>query len=131
LADLYVCWNKNALYLGLHAQDVVEDVFYRGKTVPASDRAEWTVHLGTRAQPVRARIGTGREPTVDEPTVRIVGISGLNGNLRSIAALEIPVELFDRHGFRKGDTVAIQSTLVTHCRAYRVEWQGRFSLLGK
>jgi len=131
LADLYVCWNKKALYLGLHAQDVVEDVFYSGKTVPASDRAEWTVHLGTRAHPIRARIGAGREPTVDEPTVRIVNISGLNGHSRNIAALELPAELFDRHGFRKGDTVEITSTLVTHCRAYRVEWQGRFSLLGK
>jgi hypothetical protein len=45
LADLYVCWDKKAIYLGLCAQDAVEDVFYRGKTVLASERAEWVVSI--------------------------------------------------------------------------------------
>src|SRR4030095_6051770 len=45
LADLYVCWNKKAIYLGLYAQDVTEDVFYKDKIVRASDRAEWIVSL--------------------------------------------------------------------------------------
>ena len=81
LADLYVCWHSEALYLGLMAQDVVEDVFYRDKVVRASDRAEWSVVVhGDPRQPIRARLGAGLEPVVDEPAARIINLSGINGN---------------------------------------------------
>jgi len=128
LADLYVCWNKKAVYLGIYAQDVVEDVFYRGKTVHASDRAEWTVSLGQGAPPIRARIGADREPIVDQPSVRIVNISGLNGSFRNIAGMELPAELFGQNRFKAGDQIEFASTFASHCRAYRAEWKGRFTL---
>ena len=131
LADLYVCWNKKAIYLGLYAQDVVEDVYYRDKVVRSRDRAEWVVSLSGSPEPIRARIGAGLEPVVDEPTVRIVNISGINGNLRNIACMELPAKLLGKKRFRLGDTIELASTLFTHCRAYRVEWKGGFTLRGK
>jgi hypothetical protein len=131
LADLYVCWSKSAVYLGLYAQDVVEDVFYRDKVVRSSDRAEWIVSTSESPKPIRAHIGAGLEPIVDEPTVRIVNISGINGNLRNIAAMEVPAKLFGRDRFKAGETVEFAATLFTHCRAYRMEWKGRFTLRGK
>lgn len=131
LADLYVCWNSKAVYLGLYAQDVVEDVLYRGKTVPAGDRAEWTVSLGEYAQLIRARIGAGREPVADAPAVRVVNLSGVNGDLRNIAGMELPTRLFGRHRFKRDDTLELASTLLTYGGAYRVEWRGRFTLRGK
>ena len=93
--------------------------------------AEWIVSLGASARPVRARIGAGLEPIVDEPAVRIVNISGVNGNLRNIACMELPAKLFGKDWFQAGDTIEFSSTFFTHCRAYRVEWKGGFSLRAK
>jgi hypothetical protein len=131
LADLYVCWNKKAVYLGLYAQDVVEDIFYRDKVVRTSDRAEWIVSIRGSAKPIRGRIGAGLEPIVDEPAVRVTNLSGVNGNLRNIAGMELPAKLFGKDRFKAGDAIEFASILFTHCRAYRVEWQGRFALRGK
>src|SRR6185369_4254354 len=131
LADLYVCWNTQAIYLGLYAQDVVEDIFYRDKIVRASDRAEWIVAIGETHPPIRARIGAGLEPIVTEPAVRLVNRSGVNGDFRNIAAMELPAKLFGKTRFKPGDAIDLASTFLTHCRAYRVEWKGKFTLRDK
>jgi hypothetical protein len=131
LADLYVCWDKKAIYLGLYAQDPTEDIGYKDKIVRASDRAEWIVAPGRSINAIRSRIGAGLEPIVDQPAVRLVNLSGLNGNFRNIAGMEIPAKLFGKDRFKTGDAIAFASTFHTHCRAYRVEWKGRFTLRGK
>ena len=131
LADLYVCWNRKAIYLGLFAQDVTEDAFYKDKIVRASDRAEWIVSPGGCTNPIRSRIGAGLEPVVDEPGVRLVNISGINGNVRNIACLEIPANLFGHDRFKTGEVIEFASTWRSHCGAYRVEWKGSFTLRGK
>jgi len=128
LADLYVCWNKKAIYLGLYAQDIVEDTFYRDKIVRAVDRAEWIISSTGLPRPIRARIGAGMEPIVNEPAVRLMNISGLNGNVRNIACIELPATLFGKSRFRTGDHIDLASTFLTHCQAYRVEWRGKFQL---
>jgi hypothetical protein len=128
LADLYICWNSRAVYLGLYAQDVVEDTFYRDKVVRAADRAQWMVSIAGSTGPIRARIGAGLEPVLDEPTARITNLSGVNGNFRNIACLELPVALFGKRKFKPGDVIEFSSTLFTHCRAYQVEWKGKFTL---
>ena len=131
LADLYVCWNRKTVYLGLYAQDVTEDIGYKDKIVRASDRAEWIVSLGGSTNAIRCRIGAGLEPVVDEPAVRLVNISGINGYSRNIAALEIPAKLFGKDRFKAGDAIELASTFFTHCRAYRMDWKGKFSLRGE
>ncbi len=130
LADLYVCWKPKAIYLGLLAQDVVEDVFYQDKVVRAGERAEWIVATSESARRITARIGAGMEPVVDEPTVRVVNLSGVNGNVRNIACMELPAKLFGQERFKPGDAIEFASTFFTHCRAYDVEWKGRFTLRG-
>jgi hypothetical protein len=131
LADLYVCWNKKAIYFGLYAQDVTEDVFYKDKIVRASDRAEWIVSLSGSTNSIRSRIGAGLEPIVNEARARLVNISGINGNFRNIAALEMPAKLFGKDRFKTGDVIDFASTFHTHCHAYSVEWKGQFTLRGK
>ena len=131
LADLYVCWDRKAIYLGLCAQDVVEDVFYRGKTVLASERAEWSVSIHDSGQSIHGRIGAGMEPILDEPSARAVNLSGINGNVRNIAAMELPARLFGKKQFKAGDAINFSSTFLTHCRAYRVEWNATLVLRSK
>jgi hypothetical protein len=128
LADLYVCWNRKAIYLGLYAQDVVEDVFYRDKIVRASDRAEWIISIGGAAQTIRARLGAGLEPVVNDATVRMTNVSGMNGNFRNIACAELPAKLFGKKRFKSSDKIEFASIFFTHCRGYRAEWNGALTL---
>jgi hypothetical protein len=126
MADLYLAWSEHAVYVGLYAQDVVEDAYYRNKSVPATERAHWTVTVGD--QVVRARIGAGLAPRVDDPSVRIVNISGLIWNVRNIAAMELPAKLFGKERFQPGDKIEFSSTFLAHGRAGRNEWTGSFRL---
>ncbi len=127
MADLYLAWNEHAVYVGLYAQDVVEDAYYRNKSVPAAERAHWTVSAGPDTV-VHARIGAGLVPAVDHPAVRIVNISGLIWDVRNIAAMELPARLFGKERLRAGDKIEISSTFLAHGRAYRNDWKGSFRL---
>ncbi len=128
LADLYVCWRPEALYLGLYAQDVVEAESYRDGRVPETDRAEWTVRPGKAAPTIRARIGAGGPAVVSGGAVRIVHRSGVQLNTRCIAAMALPASLFGRPTLRPGDRLEFASTFHTQGRAYRTDWRGRFTL---
>jgi hypothetical protein len=130
VADLYVCWNEQAVYLGLYAQDIVEVEYYRTKAVPKVDRAEWIVTTGETNRPIHARLGPGGPPVCNTPGARIANLSGVYMNTRNIAALELPAKLFGKLRFKPGDSIELGSTFFTHCRADRVEWKGRFTLSG-
>jgi hypothetical protein len=128
VADLYVCWDKNAVYLGVYSQDFAEGEYYKSKIVPEVDRAQWIIGLGETDQPVHIRLGPGGPAVCDEPAARIVNLAGEYMNTRNIAAVELPAKLFGRTQFKPGDTIEFDSTFFTHCRADRVEWKGNFSL---
>lgn len=72
-----------------------------------------------------------RKPTVSEPAARIVGLSGVDLNVRNIAAMELPARLFGKKRFQAGDQISLASALLAHARAYRVGWEGSFTLLEK
>lgn len=128
VADLYVSWNRRAVYLGLYGQDFVETDYYRDKIVPAVDRAEWIVVPGMTNDVIHVRLGPGAPPAFDEKSVRVVNLSGVYMNTRNIAAIELPAKLFGKEHFKPGDTIEFGSTFFTQCRADRVEWKGRFTL---
>ncbi len=127
LADLYVCWSPQTLYLGLYALDIIEDAYYRDRNVPKADRPVWTVHA-TGGPPVRARLGIGREPLVNDPAVRVHNLSGVNLNVRNIAVIELPAQRLGKDALKPGDEIELSVTYSAHCQAYRVEWKGRFTL---
>lgn len=127
LADLYACWSPQALYLGLHSLDIVEDSYYRDARVPKADRALWTVRVGGR-EVVRARIGAQREALVSDPRVRVENLSGVNLQVRNIAAMELPLSVLERGGFKAGDSLELNVSLRTHAGAYLMEWKGAFTL---
>jgi len=123
LADLYISWDEKAIYLGIYAQDIVEDAYYRDKMIRNSDRTEWTVTIGESGKVIRAQIGTGAEAAVNDPTARIISSSGKNRGLQSVAAMELPAKLFGRERFQARDRIEVASTLVTYLRAYHVAWR--------
>jgi len=128
VADLYVGWNKDSIYLGLYAQDFAEADYYRNKVIPEMDRAEWDVSAAGTNKLIRVRLGPGAPPKCDEPAIRIINLSGVYMNTRNIAAIELPAKLFGKARFKPGDKVEFDSTYFTHCRADRVEWKGKFTL---
>jgi len=128
VADLYVCWDRKGVYLGLCAQDIAEKAFYRDGRLPEVDRAEWIVELGGAQKPIRVRLGPDGPPLCDEPDARVVNLAGVYLNTRNFAALELPAKLFGMTALKPGDSIALASTFFTHCRADRVEWKGRFTL---
>jgi hypothetical protein len=127
VGDLYLCWSPEALYLGLYALDIVEDAYYRDRSVPKADRAEWGVEV-SGARPIRVRLGAGREAIPSRPGVRIEHLPALNLRVRNVAAMEIPAEELGRRQFKAGDAIELDSTLRTHAQAYRMEWKGTFRL---
>ena len=129
VADLYVCWNKKAIYLGLYAQDISEVDYYRNKIVPEVDRAGWSVSIGRTKKPIHVRLGAGAPAVCDEPTVHVVKVAGrYYSNTRDIAAIELPAKLFGKKEFKADDTIELDSTFFTQARANRVEWKGEFTL---
>ncbi|HZO85494.1 MAG TPA: hypothetical protein VFC26_09785 [Verrucomicrobiae bacterium] len=125
IADLYVCWKTNTVYLAIYAWDLIEDAFYSGRSVPKNDRPLWTINCNP---PVRARLGAGREPIVSDPAITVHNLSGLNLLVRNIAVIELPAARFGKPQFTSGDSIELSSTLLTHGEAYRMDWTGRFRL---
>jgi len=129
IADLYLCWDKSAVYVGVYAQDYAETEYYRDKKIPECDRAEWIVSPGKN--PIHARLGPGGPARCDEPAVQLVNIVGEYQNTRNIAAMKLPASLFGKRQFKPGDEIELTSTFFTHARAERVEWKGKFTLRGR
>ena len=95
--------------------------------MPKQDHALWTVQVNG-CEPIRARLGAGREALVNSERVRVESISGLNLNVRNVAALEVLAELFGKAALKAGDEIELAVSLVTHGRAYTMEWRGKFRL---
>ena len=131
VADLYVCWDQKAVYLGLYGQDFAEAGFYRNKILPEADRAQWIVTIGETNKPIQVRLGPGGPPICDAPGVRVANESGDYMNTRNIAAIELPAALFGKTSFKVDDAIEFKSTYFTQARADRVEWDGRFILSDK
>ena len=77
-ADLYVCWDSRAIYLGVYAQDIAETDFYRDKIVPEVDRAEWIISIGESQPPSRFTPASVRRDRrfAMRPAVRVVNLAG-------------------------------------------------------
>ena len=128
VADLYMCWNSKAIYLGLYAQDIAETGYYRDKIIPEVDRAEWIISLNGTNQPIHVRLGPGGPPVCDEPAAKIANLAGDYMNTRNIAAVELPARLFGKTRFKAGEKIEFNSTFFTQARAEQVEWNGKFTL---
>jgi hypothetical protein len=128
VADLYVCWDKEAVYLGIYAQDIAEAGYYRNQTFPEEDRAQWVIAVRPTNRPIHIRLGPGGPPLCDEPAASVANLCGVYLNTRNIAAVKLPARFFGKTRFAWRDTIEIESTFLTSCRAARVQWKGGFTL---
>jgi hypothetical protein len=128
VADLYACWNKDAVYLGLYGQDFGEPEFYKDHLIPEVDRAQWIISPAKSSKAIHIRLGPGGPATCDEPSLRIANLSGEYMNTRNIAAIELPAKLFGKTQLKAGDTIVFGSEFFTHARADHVEWSGKLTL---
>jgi hypothetical protein len=128
IADMYLCWNEDAVYVGLYAMDVVEADFYKDKKVPEIDRTEWTLQLSAQDQPIRIRLGAGRKPVVQSGMLDPSSVSCLDDGVRTVAVVKLPCALFGKAKLQSGDTLRFSSRLQTLARAYTVTWAGTFRL---
>jgi hypothetical protein len=95
--------------------------------VPGIDRALWTIQVDGRDH-VAVRVGGGNDPAISTGSMRVKSISGVYHDVRCITAVELPAKFFGKETLRVGDVIEIESSLVSHGRAYRVDWKGKFSL---
>jgi hypothetical protein len=128
LGDLYICWNPQAVFVGLYVLDPVESEVYTDRVVPEADRAEWTVQLED-GQAITSRIGGAKPAAVtSDPQVRVECPSALDGNPRLIAVMEIPAARCGRERFAAGEKIELQSSLVTHGHTDKYQWTATLPL---
>jgi hypothetical protein len=127
MGDLYICWSPAALYLGTFVFDIVETDYYRDGEIPDADRAMWTIRYGG-GEPVRLRLGAGKDPVISDPALRVKSLSGLYHNVRCVTAIELPAGRFGKAALKPGDQIELESTFTTHGRADRIKWKGVFVL---
>lgn len=125
LADLYVCWSPQAVYLGIYTLDTNEDAYYRDRNVPKSDHPVWTIQIDDRPA-VRVRLRSARDPLVSDPDKRVLSLSGMDG--RHVALIEITAVSVGRTSFKAGDMIQLTSLMTGHAQAHRTAWQGKFRL---
>ena len=158
VADLYLCWAPDAVYLGLFAMDTPEPA---SSAPPAAGarrsqrraRARLPADGGVRRQSAYYR--DGQVPEVDRmewvvhlqgqrdplrvhlgagrgPALAAAGVTVASppsaGGVGAVAIMKIPAATFGRAKLSAGDRLQFTSTLTTHARAYRVGWAGKFSL---
>jgi hypothetical protein len=130
MADVYLAWDADALWLGLVTidGDTDEAAYYRDGRVAEIDRMEWVVEVGGRREPVRLRLGAEREPSGAPPDTKVMALSGKELSVRTVAALRIPAASFGGGRLEAGGVIRLSSVLTSPARAYRTEWRGEFRL---
>ena len=127
LGDMYVCWDAENVFVGLYAFDPVESECYDGGSAPDADRAVWRIKLGV-AEVITVRLGGGRPPVASDPALRVECLSGLDQDVRLIAAIQIPADRMGRDRLEQGDAIDLESSLVTHGGVHEYQWQATMPL---
>ncbi|MGA9772317.1 MAG: trehalase family glycosidase [Blastocatellia bacterium] len=118
-ADLYACWDKDNLYLGVYAADFAEPRLYARSVIPDSERMTWTITLGAGKRPLEIRFGPGGEPVI---TGASVTFNEWQNSTRFTLIVKLPATLLGKAQLRAGVHLQLRSTLASHSRAEFMEW---------
>jgi hypothetical protein len=121
MADLYVCWTKDTLYLGLIAEDFAYGEHYRTGKVPEEDRTLVSVRVGGRSEPLQFRLAAERPAWSSEPSARVLNVPVLNSH-RNFTILGIPARVVGGNVLAEGDAVRMHIAYASAARGYGIEW---------
>jgi hypothetical protein len=124
-ADLYSCWDKNNIYLAVYAMDFAESRLYARNLMPETERMTWTIHTGSRSQPVAIHFGPGGEPVTSGAPVEYKSWSS---STRFTILVKLPASLSGKKNWQSGDKLQIRAKLASHSRAESMEWKNVFHL---
>jgi hypothetical protein len=79
-------------------------------------------------QAIRVRCGAGRPPVAYGDRDGALTLYGEDNRVRNIVIVRLPAELFGKERLQAGNVLGFSSTFLSHARAYKVEWTGRFRL---
>jgi hypothetical protein len=121
-ADLYLCWQPDALFMALCAEDVVEKRWYRDKTIPETDRMALTVTIRDR-KIVTLRLGGGRSTAAGARGAEVLYSRTLPRTLRHYTVIRLPAGLWGHAQLKPGDRIPCSVELQTLARAHAIRWQ--------
>jgi hypothetical protein len=114
-ADLYVCRDREAIYVGVIAMDYADGHLYEGDQIPVGERMEWTIDV-SGSEPIDIRLGgDGQKATCNLPGQQISEVHGL----QHIALVRIPLKSF-------AGKIHLRSSISTHSRGYRMAWEATY-----
>ncbi|HYK90848.1 MAG TPA: hypothetical protein VE398_18890 [Acidobacteriota bacterium] len=128
LADLYVCWDPQALYLGVYCVFPEEAGYYRDDRMPDADRTEWIVQIAGDHAPIRIPMGIDADYAAQD-----IQVKARHGSLTKNAAIvRIPVRRLNGSEGRlaPGQAVRFTATLTTQARAHTMTWRADLKLAG-
>jgi len=127
VADLYLCWNQDALYLAIYADDVIERQLYRDKKIPPEDRMKLTIAF-KGGSVINIRLGGEQQAALVHPQAEIIYTTGIRHSVRHISIIQLPASLFGKKLLKRNDKMQFAVTLQTLARAYLVKWDIRTRL---
>lgn len=130
VADLYTCWDSQAVYLGISAMDPVETTYYKDGVSPAQDCEQVLISGPRLPHPLdlSLRDTEGKQAEQWSDSGVTIRRYGPVGNVRNAAMLDLPASLLSKAGFLPGDLLRLHVTLFTHARGYRMDWSIRSRL---
>jgi hypothetical protein len=125
-ADLYICWDADAITVGVYAMDMVEANMYRHERVPTED---WPLFSLSREKgaPVTIKIKEGEAEELSDG-VRCRLVAGIDHEVRKVAGVRLPAVWFGKSRFQAGDRVTLNATYTGFARTFRVNWKGEYTL---
>ncbi len=123
MADMYICWNPDTLYVAIYGDDVIEKEFYRNNQIPEEDRMLLTINFDGKGEPLTFRLGSGMKPVWSNPVIDVFNASGIFLSVRNISVIKIPASYFGKNEFKSSDRMSFSADLKTFARAYSVQWK--------
>ena len=117
VADLYVCWDENYLYVAAYAADFFEKKLYPNDKIPPGERMQFTVKLD-QPKPLQVRFGPGGEAISNPPFWTKQWQRSVNAG----AIVAISASYFGKNTLRAGRTISLRADLTTHSRAEHIGW---------
>lgn len=132
IADLYVCWCAQRLYLAVYTEEYADAKLYRRGQIPLRDRMTWTIYLpgnisGSR-KAVQIRFGPGGPTRIGG---NIVDCHTLNNGIRYTAVIALSPAQWGLSALRSGTALALHTSLTSHGHAECMEWKTTLRLSSK